>query len=263
MNSIKFGSGIMLMSIFALGCGGSMQLSSQWTDSNVTVDGKYDEWRGATTYVEDKNLSLGFFHDEQYLYVSMRSNSRELQTQFMALGFTLWFDPQGGKDKEFGIKFPVGMLGSGLMLRAGGGRPDPESLREQFRESLTELELFLPGEKEPRRLARENATGIEVSLGDMQDPLTYEIKVPLHASERHPYVIGVQDGKVVGVGFETGEIDRDALREQMGNRHGRFGGRGGFAGRGGMRGRPERPEALELWAAVTLEEQKKAIPNSE
>ncbi len=67
----------------------------------------------------------------------------------------------------------------------------------------------------------------------------------------------------MGVGFETGEIDREALREQMGNRRGRFGGRSGFGGRGGLHGRPERPEPLKVWAAVTLEAQKKAIPDSE
>ena len=71
-------------------------------------------------------------------------------------------------------------------------------------------------------------------------------------------------GDVIGVGLETPEIDREAMRQQMGARGGRRGGggRGGRSGmgragggRGGMGragGGQQRPDPLKLWTTVTL-----------
>ena len=68
-------------------------------------------------FVEKENVSVGFFNDQDYLYVSLISSARYPQRQFMARGFTIWFDPDGGKNKELGIKFPLGMMEVGMMMR--------------------------------------------------------------------------------------------------------------------------------------------------
>ena len=256
---------IILLSSIGLGCGSSLKLDSQWRDRVISVDGKHEEWQEGMNFVEKENVAVGFFNDEDYLYVSMTTSNRDIQRQFMAMGFAIWFDPDGGKKKEFGILFPVGMMEMGLMMRGRGQSQDIETLRENFKKSLNDLEIFMPGEKEPRRMPVADATGIEVTVGDSHEQLIYEIKVPLHKSEIHPYAIAAKADKPIGIGFETAQLDREKMRERMGRggmgsrppgggSGGVGGGRGGFGGGrgGGMGGRPQMPEQFKLWAQVQL-----------
>ncbi len=259
---------IILLSSIGLGCGSSLKLDSQWRDRAISVDGKHEEWQEGMNFVEKENVAVGFFNDEDYLYVSMTTSNRDIQKQFMAMGFAIWFDSNGGKKKEFGILFPVGMMEMGLMMRGRGQSQDIETLRENFKKSLNDLEIFMPGEKEPRRMPVADATGIEVTVGDSHEQLIYEIKVPLHKSEIHPYAIAAKADKPIGIGFETAQLDREKMRERMGRggmgsrppggigggRGGVGGGRGGFGGGrgGGMGGRPQMPEQFKLWAKVQL-----------
>jgi len=259
---------IILLSSIGLGCGGSLKLDSHWRDRVISVDGKHEEWQEGMNFVEKENVAVGFFNDEDYLYVSMTTSNRDIQRQFMAMGFTIWFDSNGGKKKEFGILFPVGMMEMGLMMRGRGQGQDIEALREQFQKSLRDLEIFMPGEEEPRRMPVTDATGIGVKVGDLYEQLVYEIKVPLYKSEIHPYAIAAKADKPIGVGFETAQLDREKMRGKMGrggmagrppggSGGGRGGGRGGIGGGrggrgGGMGGRPQMPEQFKLWAKVLL-----------
>ena len=87
-----------------------------------------------------------------------------------------------------------------------------------------------------------------------------EVKLPLNKDDSHPFAIGTEVGKSIGIGFEIPEIGIGELRGKMGGgidrghmRGGgmRRGGRpGGFGGNG--RGRPQIPEPLEFWAKLNL-----------
>ncbi len=265
MKYLKQLSFIILISSTGLGCGSSLKLDSQWRDRVISVDGKHQEWQESMNFIEKENVALGFFNDEDYLYVSMTTANRDIQRQFMAMGFTIWFDPNGGKKKEFGILFPVGMMEMGLMTRGRGQNQNIETLREHFKKSLRDLEIFMPGEDKPVRMAVTDATGIEVNVSDSYEQLVYEIKVPLHKSDIHPYAIAAKTDKPIGIGFETAQIDRGKMREKMGRggmgggrpSGGIGGGRGGFGGGrggrgGGLGGRPQMPKQFKLWTKVRL-----------
>jgi len=177
----------------------------------------------------------------------------------MMRGFTAWFDPDGGKEKTFGIRFPIGMIDTGMMFSGRGRDGDPESMREDFSRSLVELELIWPKEERRTRLPAANAQGIAAAIGDPMDKLVYEIKVPLQKGEDLSYAIGISDGKHLGMGLETEEIDREAMRERMGrggSGGGGRGGRGGFGGggrgRGGAGQRPQMPKPFKLWFSFQL-----------
>jgi len=245
------------------GCGSSRKLNSKWADRDIEIDGEQKEWNGAIALVEEKNVAIGLFNDRDYLYVSLSSNDRQVMMQFMTRGLNLWFDPDGGRDKRFGIRFPLGMMELGMTMRGHRGERNPEDMKKHFRESLVSLELTSPDEKEPVLLTVEEAKGIEVRVGDLAESLFYEVKVPLRKDDNHPYAIGVETGKPVGVGFETPDFERDQMRRPMnGGGMGRPGGMegpeqpgglpGDFGGRGGMRPQGSRPEPLKIWTRVTL-----------
>ncbi|MFQ5822882.1 MAG: hypothetical protein ACE5JB_02380 [bacterium] len=254
---------IALLAAFSMGCSSKLKLNSNWRQQEITVDGEQTEWQDTMTFIEKKNVSIGVANDTEFVYVCMTSTDHQLLRQIMATGFTLWFDPEGGKEKTFGIRFPIGMIESGLMMMQRWSRDrdqetNLESMREKFEQSLTKIEVIWPEKNE--RLRFNNAStlpGIEakVKLSDAADLLVYEIKVPLVQTEQHRFAIGTEAGKQLGIGFETAELNREELRERMGRGGfggGRGGGRGGFGGRRGG-DRPPRPEQFKLWASVQLD----------
>ncbi|MFC1475391.1 hypothetical protein ACFLQW_00130 [Candidatus Zixiibacteriota bacterium] len=250
---------ITLLSLFLTGCK-KLELTSKWRDGLVAIDGENHEWGGVTTYLEENNAAVGLLNDEEYLYVSLLTTNRMLQNQIMRAGFTLWFDPEGGKDKTFGIRFPLGMNsggmdpgGMGFGGRGGFNQPNFDSLQEVFTESQTELEILGPGQDQVRRLPVGDIEDVFVAASISSKGLIYELRIPLSSGEGQPYAIGTSIGEVIGIGLETPEIDRS----MMGGK--RPGGRGGGMGGGGMRGgapgggrRPEMPKPLNVWAKVQL-----------
>lgn len=274
----------MLLFLLA-GCGGSPELESKRRDREIVIDGQLDDWAGAVSYMEKENVAIGIFNDNEFLYLCLSSGEPKVRTQIITRGMTLWLDAQGKKNKNFGIRFPLGMMelmgGEFRGMRRGGeSAPDQDlqKLEENFAASLTEIEILGPEKEDKRRLARKAATGIEVDARLASGTLVYEIKIPLVKSDRYPYAIGTAD-KIIGVGVETAEINmeemREQMRERMGGRGGMGGGRGGMGGGrggmgggrggmgggrggmgggqgGGMPGGREMPEPLKAWAKVKL-----------
>jgi len=241
---------IMGLSILLLSGCRDLQLESAWRDREITVDGEAGDWQKITRYVEKTNVAIGLLNDEHTLYVCLTTMDRITATQIARSGFTVWLDPKGGKKKTFGIRFPLGMQASGNPTKLRESMRDPKKFRELFENLGSEMEILGPGEDQRVRTLLSAIEGIEVSTGYSDGKLVYELKVPLARSAEQCYGIGTDPGKQIGLGFETPELDREAMRQAMGQRSGGMGGRGG--GRGGMRSGGQMPEPFELWAKVAL-----------
>ncbi len=257
---------IGILVLYTVGCN-EQKLNSSWLDRDIIIDAKSDDWLDTLYFFESKNLSIGFFNDESHLYVCMLAEHPMLQIQIMSQGFTLWFDPDGGKEKAFGIKFPIGIREAGTQMdfqEMQGGPLDREKIREAFERSLTDLEILGPQGAE-RRIPVEEAHGIEIKVRNETGLFVYELKVPLQSDDEHPYAIGTNPGDKIGIGLEIPKIDRDemkkAMRDRMGGMEGMppggGGGRGGMGGMGGGMGRPggqrpKMPNGLDVWASLKL-----------
>lgn len=257
---------LFLFAILQIGCS-TLELKSEWRDREITVDGKNTEWLGIMCYFEGSNISVGVLNDANSIYICMIAEDRLMRTQVMAQGFTLWFDPAGGKEKVFGIKFPIGMQameGQRIPMGLREEEPDQERIREHFEESLKDLEILGPRKDERKRIPVEEVKGIEIAVDPSGGLLVYELKVPLLHSEPHPYAVGAEAGDLIGVGLEIPKMDWNAMRERMGGRGpggigmppggGRRGGMGGMPGGMGMGGgrRPQMPKGLKVWVSVQL-----------
>jgi len=233
-----------------------VELASRWADEEVVVDGMNDEWTGATTYFEKQDLNIGLVNDDEFLYVSLVT-SGPVGRLAMAAGLTVWFDPSGGKEEWYGIRFPVppesndrssgGRGGRGRDGRAGG-RGGGQSGRGGLRpgDRLRQVELEGPGELSRRRLPLPVGGGLEVAIRSNGPAFVYELKVVLARNDDYRMGLGVEPGSEIEVGFVTGDMG--------GQGRGRGGFGGGFGG-GGGRGGPgggDRPDPLELWAKVQL-----------
>ena len=245
------------------------ELASTWSDREVRIDGVNDEWQGATTYIEDKDVSIGLLNDDEFLYVSLSGNDN-LRMQVMRAGLTIWFDPEGGTDEWYGINFPTGAQGrmQEMRRRGEGGDRDPPSRRPTVDDDpMMYVELVGPGELGRRRIPIERVTGVEVKIGNDFGRFVYELKMPLPRDADHLFGIGTKAGAVLGVGLETGDMPgrgRGGGMGGFGGGGGRGGGGGGRGGGGGGRGGggggrggpggggPGAGESLKVWTTVQL-----------
>lgn len=246
----------------SLGCGSKLKLNSDYRQSEIKVDGNQSDWRGSLTFIEDKNTSIGVSNDQDFLYIAFASGDPVQQRQFMMRGLIVWFDAEGGDKKTVGIRFPIGLMADGppMMMGGRGEDFDPEIMREAFEQSLTELEIIGPEKDKTQRYRVGELAGVEVKTGDPQNNFFYEIKVPLDKGQLYPFSVALEPGETLGLGFETPEFDREAMRERMGRggmgggmgggRGGRRGGRGGFGG--GRGNRAQMFESFKLWVTVEL-----------
>lgn len=265
---------ILPLGVFVFGCK-STELNCIWKDREIVIDGNHTDWKNTLTYIQKKDVSIGLMNDEKYLYICLVPTNLQVQDQMTRLGFTLWLDPKGGKNKTLGIHYPLGMTGSGMSprdlgfgQRQGMGVTDTSRMRIQIEQSLSELEILGPEGGDVRRMGIDQIEGIDVEVGNFTGTFVYELKVPLMHDEEHPYAVGIENISSIGIGFETTEIDMQRMREGMLGRRGGMGGGGRDGGRmgggrmgggkrgGGMQrgGQPEMPKPLKVWIKAHLSE---------
>ncbi|MBN1223551.1 MAG: hypothetical protein JXB23_09895 [Candidatus Aminicenantes bacterium] len=271
---------VFILVFWTVGCG-EVKLDSGWKDREIVIDGYSDDWLDTLYYFENDNVSIGFFNDSDYLYACLLVEDFMIQSQVIRQGFTLWFDSAGGKEKRFGIKFPLGMQ---AMRRERmpmdqekrpewkeGERPDPQQMREAFEQGLKELEIVGPGKDELRRISVDEAKGLTVKVRNETGLLVYELRIPLRSADPDTFAIGTSAGALIGVGMEVPKMDMNKMKDMMGGRGrmpggmppeggrpggmtpgGRPGGMGGRGGTGMRGGMPNIPDGLKIWAKLQL-----------
>lgn len=253
---------ILLMITNLTGCK-SIELSSRWRDQEVAVDGINNEWGNATTFLEDQNALIGVMNDEDYLYLSLITNDRFLGNRMTLMGLTLWFDPKGGKKKAFGIQYPLGLQEIGAPMMGDWQEPDPDSenRRQMIEQSLSEIKFLGSDEDDWDMMSLSDAPGIEAKVNATNGTFVYELRIPLAHSEKHPYAVGAEVGKTIGIGLETQQPDRGRMTGMRGGgmRGGdmgpRSGGRpGGFGSPPGGMGPREMLKPLKWWGKLRLTE---------
>lgn len=261
---------ILFSAILIVGCGMD-EVESTWRDRAVTIDGIDNgiEWENSIYYFGEQKVAIGILNDESDLYIRLSSRDRNMQRQIIALGFTVWLDAKGGKKKTLGIHFPIGMQSSGIQVMRGVGRiernEDTDQLQKMLEESQKEIEVFGPGKKESCTLfvADAKELGINSKINFSKGNLVYELQIPLVRSESKPFGIGSEMSQTIGIGLETGKINVEQMRNQMGGRGGGMGGIGGRGGGGsggmrggrgrtGRRGGRQMTESIELWLKTEL-----------
>ncbi|MBD3298722.1 MAG: hypothetical protein GF341_08715 [candidate division Zixibacteria bacterium] len=236
---------------------GEPKLTSQWNADTIAIDGIESEWSDSWVYWDDINVGLGVRNDGEFIYVHLATTDEMAIRQMLALGLIVWFDPDGGDDKVFGVRYRTGLGGSGALREFAGKRPDRDDLIALSDSLAPEMELLDEQGEVIQRVQTGARSDLNAQLTMENGRLAYELQVPLYYSEGHPYAVGSIPGANIGVGFETPKPDLDReqmakIRDGMRGRGGRFGGRGGFGRRVGNR--PERPEPLNQWTTVELAE---------
>jgi hypothetical protein len=254
-------SAVLFMALIQItGCK-SQEIASSRRTGDIAIDGDYDDWEGNLTFIEKKNVSVGFLHDDEFFYVCLIANDSQLGREIMGRGLILWLDSESDKIGKIGIKYPLSMLGRGMfpvgmsqggmpqggMFPGGQGEENSgmgEGDRGQgkrgmpFLFALNEVEIQLPdGEEFERFIFSElTGTGFEVRSAMQNEKCVYEMKIPLHCDETHTYALGEGDIRSVNLEIETPEMEGMGSGGSPGG--GEEGGGMGGPGMGGGGGMP-------------------------
>jgi len=253
MKSVAF---VLLIGIMS--CSSPIRIASTYSDSSVAIDGKSDDWTDVLQSVNDPNLLFGVRNDDRYLYFCFVPVDRPIGRQMLMRGFTVWFDPEGGKEKKLGVRFPLGLQEPiRESLRTGKNEDFMKNFDEKMLEQLREFEVLGPGEFDRQTLTRGEDQPIRVSVGLTEQGLVYELRFPLHSTgEFH----GIDPSKtgIIGIGLQT-EVRKGSggMKRDGGGFEGGIGGGGMRGGRSGMGGPSggmmrEPPKPLDFWAKVKL-----------
>jgi hypothetical protein len=192
----------MLCLLLAAGGCGQPEFPSRWLDRQVVIDGDPRDWTGAVYSLDGERTVAGFFNDSTDLYVCLVSSDPNVSRQVLGRGLTLWLDPDGGRAKTFGIRYPLGARDPGAPPPRGGGDPDRRVLAWAFPDSTAEAEI-IEGGALLARLPLGQVQGVKVRVGLKDDVLTYEARIPLARDEQHPHAIDARRDRPIGLGLET------------------------------------------------------------
>jgi hypothetical protein len=223
---------VLLLSLWpAVVHGKSVTLESTPRDRPITVDVNLEDWRDALVFVKQADVAIGLFNDQDDLYVGIQSRDPEVNLQIMNLGMTIWIAPRGADTGRFGIEYPLARDRVESLSRsappeaaAGGG------------EHLTRLALRGSSPVDRRIMAVADATGLSASAAMVNDAFSYELRVPLRATDARPYAVGAGPGDSIEIVLETPEQPPIVKQHDGGGTGGGSGGGAGGHGAGGMGG---------------------------
>ena len=262
---------LILISILTVGliasCKG-LEAESVWSETPMSVDGLADDWRGGTiSYLEDHSASLGFRNDDERLYILLRFRDPRWASTIRRSGLTFWIDAEGGKSKDFQIRYRGGPTQEELRALRGETAPGDMDRRMDMMMPDTNQPLFtcyVEGRIVEMEIPVDGSAGPAAAFSMDEGFFTYEFSLPLEGSSVRYYGLSVVPGQWVGVGAKWGEVGRQGGSMPsgpggMGGRlpggSGKGGGRGGGMSGGGRRGggqRPEMPEEQEVWLTTRL-----------
>jgi hypothetical protein len=81
-----------------------LQVVSRWRDRAIAVDGRQDDWGSSgLTPFGDQPVSIDVMNDADFLYVRLTASEPAVRNEILRRGLILWFDPEGGTKKRFGM----------------------------------------------------------------------------------------------------------------------------------------------------------------
>ena len=206
---------ILALAIYWGGCSSTEKLTSNPRPNDGAVDGYSTEWEGKWKAFQNEGMYVAAQNDGENVFLCLQVRDRALGRGMIMSGLTVWFDHRGGVREKWGIRFPVG-LGSPEDWRRTVVQPrdnseDPQDRSippDELQESVRELELMGPGDKDVTRVSTvtsEREYGIKVAMRDSEGPLLYELKVP-RSSQLSPFAIGDISDNVLGIEIETSTV---------------------------------------------------------
>ncbi len=209
---------IGLLFLLISGCN-QPEMQSDWKKTAINVDGQPEDWLQVPLYhLEKPPFGIALCNDHEFLYLRLTTHDQQLQQQIRSGGLTVWFDPQGKKEKEVGIGFPT----AGTRMPPGrdrgqaenkdggppegrdGGPPEGSGPDDRQRPKQDARFVLTVGGKELGSYpVTKNNFAVSMALGQQQTGLVYELQIPLAAGSL--FRQSIVPSTLLGIGLETGK----------------------------------------------------------
>ncbi len=212
---------IFIFSVIFQSCNTTQVLKSTKSSNGISLDGDNNDWDNNSFYDEENDILLHFENDSEFLYLGFATDDIVKQAQILNMGFIVWFDKNGGNEKEIGIKFPVGMAGNFGVFKDQKEKAPKENIRynEEITlvDSLTNIEIVRNENTKGNIRNLSEINGVWLSAKKHKGIFVYELKIAMF-SNANDISIGLKPGKSkhsIGIGFETVELDMDKMKGKM------------------------------------------------
>jgi hypothetical protein len=217
MKNVVLQAGMLVCAGLLLAGCETFTLLSHWRATNIAIDGNDVEWQGSMT--QYGNLYIGAANDDRFLYLCLAATEKRTKAQLMGLfkqDFYVWFDPKGGRNRTFGLKFSNDspLMKESLVNKVNYLRtPVFQIIAEEM---MNNLEVEILKDNYPVAMLAD-AKGIDVatSISLHGRKLIYELKVPLEQSVEHSFAIAAATGTVISIGIATSNVDKGYVREPL------------------------------------------------
>ena len=256
-------------------------LKCPFATQSIKIDGQYDDWKeNPGNFLEKQKAVVAVSNDHDKLYLLFRTNDPRWVRTIAMSGLTLYIGVDGGKRKDFYLKFVGGPSREQLRslqkreigVRSREKREMPENMRRMEledapRDSVPTLLCYVKDQIDEKSIPLSGVEGPSAAFDTSRGFFVYEFAIPLKESAVRSYGLGTSLGEEISVGLIWGEpmsMRGERPREEMdfggpgGGMGGGMtgGGMGGGMGRGmsGPPGRMDRPSKQEVWLKTRLAE---------
>lgn len=218
----------VILAFCSLGIAKDKVVQSQWTATPPTIDGSNSDWEGGTlTLYKKVQVDYAFRNDADNLYVIFIFNEprkilskQSVMSTIRDSGITLWFNTDGKKKKDYGIRFAIKTVSADNYIQIVErmmGETMPEEKRQQIKAKesyqIFHNEVIDKEGEAPAITSGPTAPAFSTSGG--REQVIYEFKVPLKKDETHPVGIGTQPGGSLTIGFEWGGSTKEMRQQKI------------------------------------------------
>ena len=212
---------LMILTISLSGFSKEKEVKSFWAASSLKIDGFKDDWAEVAFADEEKaKIDYAFKNDAENLYVLYIFKDPKYLSSISITGITLWFNSEGKKKKNYGIKFIQKQISAdALISRTEKERgPLPEDKKKEIRNNpfylINDTEIV---NKKSKSLSQPSESS-EIKpavfrVMKQQNLLVFEFAIPLKRMMEQTSGVEIEPEKRVEVGFEWGGMTEEMRAE--------------------------------------------------
>lgn len=242
---------VMILSLFLTGFSKTKTVVSKWIIYQLKIDGNQIDWRDQA-FTSEKRLSIdyAFKNDGENLFAIFIFRDPRYLSTIKGTGMTLWFNTEGKKKKDYGIKFTKKKVSAEAFIayleQMRGPLPEEEKNEIRSKRSYFLHKATVVGKKSKSSGQVFDKVEIKPAVfrtSRQKEITVYEFAIPLKRVIEKAPGIGTEPGKIIKVGFEWGGMTEEMKASKIRRLQGASG------------GSPERPE-------VTFDQFQKSVGKS-
>ena len=225
-----------------------------------------DPYAGRYYFDVESNIAYGVKHDDEYLYLKLKTDDKTAIRKIMMHGLYVYIDPKAGKSKNIYFNYPLSEKFDPSQKRnksVGMGQGTQQEFNvEHFLDRVSMEAVFSDHELAEKLPVFSSKTDIHVELiSEGPNVLVYYLRMPFDRISKN----GLSDISELSLGFMTGKMEMPKMdgSEHSGSGDPSSGGMQGGGGRsaGGMQGgdmqssgmeRDSMMSQLSIWFKIDL-----------